>query len=47
MNIHIYIYMCVCMCLCVYFIYNYNKETLVCYGEITPTYDQGSLNNKL
>ena len=39
--------MCVCMYLCVYFIYNYIKETLVCYGQITQTYDQESLNNKL
>ena len=42
-----YIYMCVHVYLCVYFIYNYIKETLVCYGQITRTYDQGSSNNKL
>ena len=40
-------YLCVYMTLCVYHIYNYKKETLICYGQITLTYDQGSLNNKL
>ena len=35
---YIYIYIHICD--------NYKKETLVCYCQIAPTYDQGSLNNK-